>query len=93
MTALMHAACCGHEDILKILIKAGANFDLEDRFSNSALTFAVKNEKSSIVKFLLDFGVRPSYQYNLFWAREIGSRTIEQILLEHDSPKSCCSIL
>jgi len=50
-TALMGAACYGREEIVKILLQHGANQNVRDSKGFSAIDFARKMNKKSILAF------------------------------------------
>jgi ankyrin repeat protein len=51
-TALMAAVCYNRSDIVKLLLKAGADVNAEDSKGLSALGFAKKMHKKSMIKLL-----------------------------------------
>lgn len=53
-TALMRAAIEGHFDVLKFLIKNGADKELKDNFGNNALFYTQKFEHPEIEEYLTD---------------------------------------
>jgi len=58
-TALQLAAAKGRIDAAEVLIKMGANIDLQDKNGATALTLAVENEQLDVVKLLISFGANP----------------------------------
>jgi ankyrin repeat protein len=55
-TPLMHAASRGYDEIVRTLLDAGAETDLRDRDSNTALTLAASAGHWETVSLLLDRG-------------------------------------
>ncbi|KAF3942296.1 Myosin-Va [Dactylella cylindrospora] len=53
---LIYAACFGHEDVVTLLVEAGANVNLQDSHKWSPLTWAMTNRHKGIAKILLDHG-------------------------------------
>ena len=51
-TALYYAAKYGDEDIVKILLDAGAKMDIVDQAGLSPFQFAVRNKNVPVAKFL-----------------------------------------
>ena len=52
----MDAASSGNIDIVKILFKAGANLNLQDQESETALMKAILQHRTDVVKFLIENG-------------------------------------
>ncbi|KAI8375999.1 uncharacterized protein BYT42DRAFT_573055 [Radiomyces spectabilis] len=55
-TALIYAACFGHLDVVRTLLSAGANIDIQDKSGWTALMWASSNNHSGVVKLLLEHG-------------------------------------
>ncbi|KAK6343226.1 hypothetical protein TWF730_010825 [Orbilia blumenaviensis] len=53
---LIYAACFGHEEVVTLLVTAGANVNLQDSHKWSPLTWAMTNRHKGIAKILLDHG-------------------------------------
>ncbi|KAJ6257109.1 Myosin-Va [Drechslerella dactyloides] len=53
---LIYAACFGHEEVVTLLVEAGANVNLQDSHKWSPLTWAMTNRHKGIAKILLDHG-------------------------------------
>ncbi|KAF3083113.1 hypothetical protein TWF569_010924 [Orbilia oligospora] len=53
---LIYAACFGHEEVVSLLVTAGANVNLQDSHKWSSLTWAMTNRHKGIAKILLDHG-------------------------------------
>ncbi|XP_031632817.1 G patch domain and ankyrin repeat-containing protein 1 homolog [Contarinia nasturtii] len=51
-TALMMAVCDGHLDAVKVLIRRGANIDIENKQNDTALKLAEKRKHQLIIEFL-----------------------------------------
>ncbi|MEM7553771.1 MAG: ankyrin repeat domain-containing protein [Cyanobacteria bacterium P01_A01_bin.84] len=58
-TPLMYAAISGHESILRFLLESGAVVDSQDKRGQTALWYAVSEEKANSVRILLEFGADP----------------------------------
>ncbi|KAI9164473.1 hypothetical protein H9P43_008324 [Blastocladiella emersonii ATCC 22665] len=58
-TGLMQAACFGHLAVVKHLVEAGADKNLQDNNGWTALMWATNNNRDEVVEFLLDQGVDP----------------------------------
>ena len=54
ITALMFAIKRGHTEIAKILIEKGANLDIPNEAGETALMIAKKENKPSIVNFIMN---------------------------------------
>jgi hypothetical protein len=53
---LIYASCFGHQDVVSILLDAGADVDKQDKNQWSPLMWAMTNRHKSIAKLLLDHG-------------------------------------
>jgi len=53
---LIYASCFGHQEVVSILLDAGAKVDQQDRNQWSALMWAMTNRHKGIAKLLLDHG-------------------------------------
>lgn len=51
-TALMMAACAGHLDVIKVLIRCGAKVDIESHKKDTAFGLAEKGKHQLVVEFL-----------------------------------------
>jgi len=51
-TALMIAAALGHVNVVKMLLKAGANITIKDRYSVTALDIAQNRRQGKIAKLI-----------------------------------------
>ena len=60
MTPLHAAALCGQHDIVQYLLASGAFKDVRDVTGNTALHFAVKGSRLTIVNLLLTIGFNPN---------------------------------
>ncbi|KAI9873916.1 MAG: hypothetical protein M1830_010405 [Pleopsidium flavum] len=56
---LIYASCFGHQEVVSVLIDAGANVDKQDRNQWSSLMWAMTNRHKNIAKILLDNGASP----------------------------------
>ncbi|KAG5929084.1 hypothetical protein E4U42_007234 [Claviceps africana] len=54
--ALIYASCFGHENVVKVLIDAGADVNKQDQNQWTALMWAMTNRQKGIAKILLDHG-------------------------------------
>ena len=59
-TALMLAAECGYEPLVKLLVEAGANVNKLNYHKRTALTYAIKSGNLEIVKMILKAGADPN---------------------------------
>ncbi|OII77548.1 hypothetical protein cand_017080 [Cryptosporidium andersoni] len=96
-TALHKSSANGHEEIVKELLKLGANISKQNNCGNTPLHWAVTNKKLNIIKLLLGDKRHPSKggsdvllknNFNrsaLTEAFDIGNYEILRILLEHSS--------
>ncbi|KAB2575559.1 Dil and ankyrin domain containing protein [Lasiodiplodia theobromae] len=56
---LIYAACFGHEEVVAVLLDAGAHVDIQDRNRWTPLMWAITNRHKAIAKLLLDKGAKP----------------------------------
>jgi serine/threonine-protein phosphatase 6 regulatory ankyrin repeat subunit B len=56
MSALMHVARYGHEEMVKVLIKSGADVNAQDRGGWTALVYASRYGHDAVVKVLIESG-------------------------------------
>jgi hypothetical protein len=63
-TALYQAARDGNDEIVSLLLEAGANVDLENdtRFARTPLAAAIRKSQRSTMTLLLDAGANPNFQ-------------------------------
>lgn len=59
-SALIYAACFGHDKIVQELIAYGADVETEDKFSYTPVMWAIQNGHFNIVRDLLDAGADPT---------------------------------
>ena len=59
-TALHHAAKYGHTDIVRMLIKYGADLDAQDKCGATPLHYAASSEYPDIVQILIENGADPN---------------------------------
>ena len=64
MTPFLHAAENGHVAVMEMLKDLGTNINAFDNSGNTALAFAVANEKNTAVYYLLGKGANPDVTYN-----------------------------
>jgi len=57
---LIYASCFGHEEIVTLLLNAGADVNKQDRHQWSSLMWATTNRHKDIVRTLLDHGASPT---------------------------------
>jgi ankyrin repeat protein len=91
-TPLMIAAAEGHPETVAVLIKAGANVNVRNKYGRTALMFASKYGFTSIVISLLNAGADPDIMPNsveeptaLIAASEKGHLEVVQALLAHSA--------
>ncbi|KAI0428831.1 hypothetical protein F5Y09DRAFT_275147 [Xylaria sp. FL1042] len=85
-TSLLWATQNGHEAIVKLLLEAGANTELQDDFGQTPLSWAAEKGHEAIVKLLLAAGANTELQGRygrtpLSWAAEKGHEAIVKLLL------------
>ncbi|MCJ1294529.1 hypothetical protein MMC34_006087 [Xylographa carneopallida] len=56
---LIYASCFGHQEVVSVLLEAGAQVDRQDRNQWTALMWAMTNRHKDIAKILLDHGASP----------------------------------
>lgn len=56
---LIYASCFGHEEVVSVLLDAGAEVDKQDKNQWSSLMWAMTNRHKTIAKLLLDHGASP----------------------------------
>jgi hypothetical protein len=56
---LIYASCFGHQEVVSILLDAGAKVDKQDKNQWSSLMWAMTNRHKGIAKLLLDHGANP----------------------------------
>ncbi|RDI77366.1 hypothetical protein Vi05172_g12664 [Venturia inaequalis] len=56
---LIYASCFGHQEVVSILLAAGAEVDRQDKNQWSSLMWAMTNRHKGIAKLLLDHGANP----------------------------------
>jgi uncharacterized protein len=64
MTPFLHASENGHVNVMDILKDLGANINAFDNSGNTALSFAVANDKNTAAYYLLGKGANPDVTYN-----------------------------
>jgi len=88
ITALMFAACNGHELIVDELLNNGANPNAKSKTETTALMYAVANGFKSIVTALLGKGAKPNAQDDigdtaLMFAALYAPKSIIVALIDH----------
>ncbi|KAI9769489.1 MAG: hypothetical protein M1840_003966 [Geoglossum simile] len=86
-TALHLAAYGGHEAIVRLLLKSGADANAKGGSSSTALHGAVRNKHEGIVQLLLEKGADVNVEDNdrrtpLHWAAQRGQEGVVQLLLD-----------
>uniref|UniRef100_A0A0G4HYJ9 Uncharacterized protein n=1 Tax=Chromera velia CCMP2878 TaxID=1169474 RepID=A0A0G4HYJ9_9ALVE len=87
-TALMLASCKGHTDIVRLLVDAKANVDMQDKNGMTALILASENGHTDIVRLLVDAKAnvdmedKNSKKTALLWASENGHTDIVRLLVD-----------
>lgn len=56
---LIYASCFGHDEVVSVLLDAGAEVDKQDKNQWSSLMWAMTNRHKTIAKLLLDHGASP----------------------------------
>ncbi|EMR10654.1 hypothetical protein PNEG_01353 [Pneumocystis murina B123] len=76
-TAIIFAACFGHQGVVEALLEAGANINVRDKAKWSPLMWAINNHHGGIVKLLLAHGAS-------FNARTIGGNSVLDVSSQID---------
>ena len=84
-TALMMASYNGKKDVVAILVKNGANLNLQDIYGDTALFYATTKNEKEIVQILLEHGANPNIKTKksyspLGYAKSNGNHEIIEIL-------------
>jgi len=92
MTALMKAAFCGHEPVVRVLLEHGADPNLTRNDSFTALALAAFFGHGDTVKTLIEFGARTEVVTRAgasarAWARARTYEDVAQCLEKHAPPK------
>ena len=89
-TALIHAAAYNNIELLKWLVKNGANINFQDRIGYAALHFAGQNKYVDIAAFLLKSGANPNIQdihgNTPLWKaifESVDEKRVVKLLLDH----------
>lgn len=85
VTALHLAARFGHLDVVILLIKNGADIDLQSASGKTPLDFAIGTGQPEVVKYFLENGAKRQY-HHLLGATKLNYEEITVILLNHDTP-------
>lgn len=91
ITPLQLAITTGHPDIVNVLLAAGANPNLADRWGNTPLIWAADKQQTAIARRLLQAKADPAAQSNkgktaLYFAASNGDQTLAQELLAAGAP-------
>ncbi len=91
MTALMLAVIYEYNQIIKIIVGAGASLNIIGKFGWSAIMWAISNKYISIVKYLIDtgssFGIIDNYNYSPIMRAVIERNVyVIRLLLEAGAP-------
>lgn len=89
-TALMQASQSGYPDIVRLLLKAGADVDACDVMKSTALSMAVHKGHSAIAEMLLEAGADWNKAIQKFTGEKIYRDSIpmlEKIVLEFEARK------
>ena len=91
ITPLQLAITTGHPDIVNVLLAAGANPDLADRWGNTPLIWAADKQQTAIAHRLLQARADPAAKSNkgktaLYFAARNGDQTLAQALLAAGVP-------
>lgn len=65
--------------IVRLLIEAGANLEVQDKYGNTALMIAIEKDKSEIVEMLISAGASSEQVESVNLLKACQSETIEQI--------------
>lgn len=90
-TPLQLAITFGHPDIVSVLLAAGANPNLGDRWGNTPLMWASNKQQTTIARRLLQAKADPAAKSNtgktaLYYAARNGDQTLAQELLAAGAP-------
>ena len=96
-TLLQRAACCGHLELTKELLRRGAQVDvqciMQGQTSCTALMFAAASGQLEIAKLLLEAGARTDLEMAgmnaLALASSSGHHNVAALLRGHGSPQIC----
>lgn len=79
-TPLWHAAASGHTGAVRLLMKAGAEPDMPDKFGRKPIRMAAMNNHYETVQFLLEAGVSPFPEDTQFPSSWLRSRFIPEAM-------------
>lgn len=80
---LLHLACrAGHEQMVRVLLKKGIDWNKVNRHGETAMFWACKNGNPYIVYRLLKKGVRQSYETLIGYADRFNRPTVRKVILE-----------
>jgi len=82
-TPLMYAAGLGDLNIVKLLLKHGANINMKNKKNMTAIMFAIKNSKRDVVFYLYDKIKNKRDSKLLAYAVRVGDYQITEFLLKH----------
>ncbi|KAF8260976.1 hypothetical protein EI94DRAFT_1810940 [Lactarius quietus] len=89
-TALHSASDKGHVEVVRSLLKCGANVDARGSLGRSSLHYASRNGHIDVVHCLLDHGADPNFQDDDHWTplsltAQSGELESIRVLLEHNA--------
>lgn len=88
-TALIHAANCGQDDVVKVLLEGGADPQAKDDQEFTAFIWAAYQGYEDVVQVMLDFGIGSNQRTKdgrtaLMWAVKAGRIDTVQCFLDSD---------
>ncbi|GAM40220.1 Pfs, NACHT and Ankyrin domain protein [Talaromyces pinophilus] len=89
-TLLSRAAGSGNENVVKLLMKMGADLEETDSNGRAALSYAARNGRLLAARLILENGAQlqakdVNGRTALLWAAEYGHETVVELLLEKDA--------
>jgi ankyrin repeat protein len=89
-TPLMYAAESDHPEIVKLLLRSGAVVDYQDKRGQTALYYAVLEQKTEAVKSLLEYGADPhkkNWDSTPFESATYSNKEIVMLITHYDQSK------
>jgi ankyrin repeat protein len=89
-TPLMYAAESDHPEIVKLLLRSGAIVDAQDKRGQTALYYAVLEQKTEAVKSLLEYGADPhkkNWDGTPFKSATYSNKEIVMLITHYDQSK------